>query len=214
MGAHPDAARRDLAQQRIEIGAVAPLMNRIDPDENAIERGELCAGFENIVLVDHRFGIDADIGKRREDGLEPAGLWRSVRRAASSPRHRIATRPRRLWTRTLGLDMENGSAFILMLPPARVRGPRAGLGREPSLRLGSLRCPDIRYIRLDTPCDQAAASARLALKSDRQPVALATTRWPPMKPACCGPKFYGCAPQSQVRFPPGSSAGSGAPAVV
>lgn len=73
MGAHPDAARRDLAQQRIEIGAVAPLVNRVDPDEHAIERGELRAhGIDDIVLVDHRFGIDADIGERFENGLEAA----------------------------------------------------------------------------------------------------------------------------------------------
>ncbi len=79
MGAHPDAARRDLAQQRVEIGAVAPLVNRVDPDEHAIERGELCAhGVEDIVLVDHRFRFDADIRERGEDGLEPAGFWRGA----------------------------------------------------------------------------------------------------------------------------------------
>src|SRR5262249_28369118 len=35
MGAHPDAARRDLAQQCVEIGAVAPLVDGVDPDEHA-----------------------------------------------------------------------------------------------------------------------------------------------------------------------------------
>jgi hypothetical protein len=75
MGAHPDAACRDLAQQRVEIGAVAPVVNRVDPDEHAVKRGELRAhGVEDIVLVDHRLRIDAEIGERREDGLEPAGL--------------------------------------------------------------------------------------------------------------------------------------------
>ena len=79
MGAHPDAARRDLAQQGVEIGAVAPLVNGVDPDEHAIKRGELCAhGVNDIVLVNHRFRIDADIGERRENGLEPAGLWRGA----------------------------------------------------------------------------------------------------------------------------------------
>ena len=79
MSAHPDAARRDLAQQRVEIGPVAPLVNRVDPDEHAIERGELCAhSVEDIVLINHRFGIDADIGERREHGLEPAGLRRGI----------------------------------------------------------------------------------------------------------------------------------------
>ena len=33
---------------------------------------------EDIVLIDHRLSVDADIGERREDGLEPAGLWRGV----------------------------------------------------------------------------------------------------------------------------------------
>ena len=88
MGAHPGAARRDLAQQRVEIGAVAPLVNRVDPDEHAIERGELCAhGVEHIVLVDHRFRFDADISERCEDGLEPACFWRggTARRFIAPP---------------------------------------------------------------------------------------------------------------------------------
>ena len=51
-------------------------MNRVDPDEHAIERGELCThGIDDIVLIDHRFRIDPDIGERREYGFEPAGLW-------------------------------------------------------------------------------------------------------------------------------------------
>ena len=51
MGAHPDAARRDLPQQCVEIGAVAPLVDGVDPDEHAIERGELCAhGVTDIVF--------------------------------------------------------------------------------------------------------------------------------------------------------------------
>src|SRR5437588_8218126 len=76
MGAHPHATRCDLAQQRIEIGAVASLVNRVDPDKHAIERGELCAqGVEDIVLIDDRFRIDPYIDERSEYGLEPAGLW-------------------------------------------------------------------------------------------------------------------------------------------
>ena len=52
MGAHPHAAARDLAQQRVELGAVAPLMNRIDPDEHTIERGKVCAdGVEACFLL-------------------------------------------------------------------------------------------------------------------------------------------------------------------
>jgi hypothetical protein len=79
MGAHPDAARRDLAQQRIEMDAVPPIVNRVDPDEHAIECDEPCThGVEDIVLVDHRFRIGAGIGERREDGFEPAGLRRGA----------------------------------------------------------------------------------------------------------------------------------------
>src|SRR6516225_5353830 len=79
MGAHPRAAPRDLAQQRIEIGAVSALVNRVHPYKHAIERGELCAhGVDDIVLIDHGFCVDTDIGERREDGLEPAGLWRGT----------------------------------------------------------------------------------------------------------------------------------------
>src|SRR6516162_460707 len=79
MGAHPRAAPRDLAQQRIEIGAISALVNRVHPYEHAIERGELCAhGVDDIVLIDHGFCVDTDIGERREDGLEPAGLWRGT----------------------------------------------------------------------------------------------------------------------------------------
>jgi hypothetical protein len=49
----PDATRRDLAQQRIEIGAVASLVNRVDPDEHAIERDELRAHrVDDIVFMD------------------------------------------------------------------------------------------------------------------------------------------------------------------
>ena len=88
MGAHPNAALRDLPQQSVENGAVASLMNRVDPDEHPIERNQLSAhGVEDLVLVDHRFRIDADIGERREDALEPAGFWRgaAARRLVAAP---------------------------------------------------------------------------------------------------------------------------------
>ena len=79
MRAHPDAARRNLAQQCVEIGAVASLVNGVDPDKYPIKRGELCAdGVKNIVLVDNRFRVDADVGERGKDRLEPAGLWRGA----------------------------------------------------------------------------------------------------------------------------------------
>jgi len=36
------------------------------------------ARVDDVVLVDHRYRIDADIDERGEDGLEPAGVWRSA----------------------------------------------------------------------------------------------------------------------------------------
>ena len=55
-----------------------------------MKRGELCAdGVKKIVLIENRFRVDADVGVRGEDRLEPTCLWRG---AASSPRHRIAMR--------------------------------------------------------------------------------------------------------------------------
>ena len=79
MSAHPDAARRDLAQQRVQFGAIAPLVNWINPDEHAIDCGELCAhDVEDIILIDHRFSMDADVSERREDGLQPAVICRGT----------------------------------------------------------------------------------------------------------------------------------------
>ena len=63
MRAYPDAARGDLAQQCVKLGAVVPLVNRIDPNEHAIKPGELRAyDVDNIVLIDHRYRVDADMG--------------------------------------------------------------------------------------------------------------------------------------------------------
>jgi hypothetical protein len=79
MSAYPDASRRDLAQQRVEIITVAPLVDRVDPDEHAVERGKLSAhDLEDIVLIDHRLRIDTGIGECREDVLETACSWRGA----------------------------------------------------------------------------------------------------------------------------------------
>src|SRR4051794_31788463 len=52
-------------------------MDRIDPDEHAVEHGELCAHLiEDIIFVNHRNRFDAHIGERREHILEPARLRR------------------------------------------------------------------------------------------------------------------------------------------
>ena len=54
MGAHPHAACRDLAQQRVESSAVTPLVNRVNPDEHAFDRGELCADGVEWDLINGR----------------------------------------------------------------------------------------------------------------------------------------------------------------
>src|SRR5215831_946386 len=96
MSAYPHASRRDLAQQRVEIGAVASFVDRVDPDEYAIERDKLCVhGLQDIVLIDDRFRIDADIGERREYVLEPADLRRgtATRGFIAAPEDRNAAEP-------------------------------------------------------------------------------------------------------------------------
>ena len=65
MSTHPYAARRDFAQQRVEIGAVVPLVNRVHPDDHAADRSELRThGMKNIVFIDERFRINSEIGER------------------------------------------------------------------------------------------------------------------------------------------------------
>src|SRR3954454_14588690 len=80
----------------------------------------------------------------------------AVRRSASSPRHRIAMRARRVvGSNVLGSDMVNGSALSCSGP--RERGPRAGLGRGPSGTPGACDFPTLDP-SLDPPCDQDSAS--------------------------------------------------------
>jgi hypothetical protein len=44
----------------------------------------MCAhDVEDIVLVDHRFRIDANVSERREDGLEPTTICRGGAAASS-----------------------------------------------------------------------------------------------------------------------------------
>jgi hypothetical protein len=116
MCAHPDTVRGDFTQEGVEPGAVAPFVDGIDPYEHAIKRGELSAhGVEDIILVDHRFGVDANVAERREDSLEPAGLWRRVaaRRCITAPQDSDAAKGRlegRFKAR-FGLRHGNDSAF-------------------------------------------------------------------------------------------------------
>ena len=50
--------------------------NRANLD--ALLREVAAHGVEDIVLVDHRFRIDADFAERGEDSLKPARLWRGI----------------------------------------------------------------------------------------------------------------------------------------
>jgi hypothetical protein len=76
VGAHPCAALGDLAQQRVEIDAITSLVNGIDPDQNAIDFGQLGAcRLDYIVLVDDLLGVNPGLIERCEDCLEPAVFW-------------------------------------------------------------------------------------------------------------------------------------------
>src|SRR5262249_40552582 len=96
----------------------------------------------DVVLVDHLFRIDADVGERREHGLEPAGLRRraAARRFIAAPQDGDAAEA--------GCGGRNGKRLRVHL-----RAPaRASAGREQDLdgnrlcEAGSLRCPDACYI--------------------------------------------------------------------
>ena len=94
MGAHPHAPRRDFAEQGVQFRAVATLVNRIDPNEHAIKRGEPCAhGVGNVVLVDHGLRIhesDRDLWPKLAVGFEAAIVgWGSYMHIAGR-RSRVA----------------------------------------------------------------------------------------------------------------------------
>lgn len=79
MCAHPWPLRRNVAKQRVEGLARLALMDRIDPDEHAIDGEQLIAdGVGEDLVVDHRAGVDADRGECFENADEAAVLCRRV----------------------------------------------------------------------------------------------------------------------------------------
>ena len=97
MSTHPHAARGTLSQERIEIGPITPVVSGVNPHQHAVNIGKPRANFIlDIIFVDDRFRRDTGIRQRCEDGLNRPFSGVGSRRAASSPRQRIATRPRQL----------------------------------------------------------------------------------------------------------------------
>jgi len=88
MSAYPDALPRHLAKQRVEAGTIAPFVYWVDENQHTVERQKFVSDrVRDVVLVDDRPRVDADIGQRRRYCLEPA---RFERRAAP---FRLATAP-------------------------------------------------------------------------------------------------------------------------
>lgn len=76
MSAHPHALRGDVAQQRIETGAISAVLNRVDPDEHAVHCEKLFAdGVSEAFVVDRGAPFDADGGKCFED-VDEAAVFR------------------------------------------------------------------------------------------------------------------------------------------
>src|SRR5690242_16738183 len=75
MGADPDTSRRYIAEESVQLHSVAPLVNWVDPDQHAVDRGKLTAhGLDDVILVDRGFSSDAGISKRFENGFESTGF--------------------------------------------------------------------------------------------------------------------------------------------
>src|SRR5262245_48352234 len=73
VGAHPDALRGDVAQQGVKTGAASTVLNRVDPDEHAVQREQLFADLlGEALVVDRGPRLDADSGERFEDADEAA----------------------------------------------------------------------------------------------------------------------------------------------
>jgi hypothetical protein len=77
MGTDPHAACRHIPQQRIEHEAVAPLGERVDPDEHAVATEKLLPHLvRHIVGIQRGFGFDAECGHRIKYAAEPIVPWR------------------------------------------------------------------------------------------------------------------------------------------
>ena len=88
MGTHPDSSRRDVAQDRVELGPVVGAADRIDPDQNTVsgeESGAHVAG--GLVGVAHELGRETDPGERVADRRQSRRRVRRERPVATAPQH-------------------------------------------------------------------------------------------------------------------------------
>ena len=89
MRADPRAAGRDVAQQRVEHGARPAGVERIDPDQHAVDPEELLAHLVGERLVEHgRLGVDAEPGsapRTRGDSGCSAASPRGASSAVTAP---------------------------------------------------------------------------------------------------------------------------------
>ena len=73
MGADEHTRAGHVTKQRVERGSVQPLLDRIDPDEDAVETEELLSdGLDGVVRVDDRLSLHAKVAERREDAAQLA----------------------------------------------------------------------------------------------------------------------------------------------
>jgi hypothetical protein len=94
--ADPRTARRHIAQQRVKHRARLALVNRIDPDQHAIDLQELLAHLVCHVIGKHRrLGLDAGICQLLEHAMEAVVLRRGSAACVTiaTPEHRHPGRP-------------------------------------------------------------------------------------------------------------------------
>ena len=75
MSADPRAAPGDIAQQRVEFGAVLSVVKRINPHQHAVGREKLLAHLRGKRLVVHRrLGLDAERRQFFKDAVKAVVL--------------------------------------------------------------------------------------------------------------------------------------------
>jgi hypothetical protein len=88
MRADPWTHGGDVAQQRIELLARLAVLDRVDPDQHAVDRRELRANLlDHVVGIDGRLGVDAERLKFFEDAMIAIVLrrGRSAHGAVAAP---------------------------------------------------------------------------------------------------------------------------------
>jgi hypothetical protein len=101
MGADPDPAAGHLAQHGIELRAVPPVGQRINPDHHPVTLQQTVAdGLDRIVEINNRFGLYPDSRQRLNERLQPVAVsGGSVRRVwIASPHQSQFER----WARPIG----------------------------------------------------------------------------------------------------------------